>query len=89
MGESRRTVAGKVGDSEGPSQLQLVVVGRDPGQDPLEHAALAPLKQLLHGLVCTQGRVEGRRLVTGATATSRCQTLAPLCFKHDTLHYIR
>ena len=66
-----RTVAGKVGDGEGAGQLQLVVVGGDPGEDPLEHAALAPLKQLLHGLVCTQGVVgwgmgwgEGWRLVT-------------------------
>ncbi|TNN46622.1 hypothetical protein EYF80_043155 [Liparis tanakae] len=49
--EVRLTVASKVGDGQSAGELKLVVMGWNPGQDPLEDAALPPLKQLLHGLI--------------------------------------
>lgn len=47
------TIASKISNGQGPSQLQLMVMRRYPGQNPLENAALSSLKQLLHGLIYT------------------------------------
>lgn len=50
------TVASKISNGQSPGELQLMVMRRNPGQDPLEDAALSAFKQLLHGLICTTER---------------------------------
>lgn len=51
--QEKLTVASKISDGQSSGELQLMVMRWNPGQDPLEDAALPSLKQLLHGLIYT------------------------------------